>query len=638
MNTYYYLKKIVIYFSILLIILSSLIAYLNVENSKQYFDEYKQLEKNKYVESQKEIITHNVQTVNNIIDYNTQIVQKTLEERLIQRVDFAHKIATSIYEINKNTMSETQIQKLIIETLRDIKFTNNYGEFSTDVYYFIQEVHSEDKIIARLLPATPDKEGTNRADVVDVNNKEYVKEFYHIAKTQKEGFVEYMWFKLNHGVKQQYPKTSYVKLFEPFNWVIGYGEYLDDVEKELQALVIKQIRNMPYVDNNYVFVYQLMDINGGDKFAKMLVNMNRPDLEGEFLSDDYKDINGKAFRKEFLKDIRSNGDAYVTYAYKKPNTEQIEEKISYFYWNKEWNWIIGNGVYINDFEDKFQTLFQVENEEISRIIKDSILFTFVILVLFIVIFIAVAKDLNDIILANEKKQEHKDKMIIQQSKMASMGEMLDNIAHQWRQPLSAITSLASGLKIQKELGILEDGDIEHTSDKIVESAQFLSQTIEDFRGFLRKDKDLRSFDLSAVVEKSLKIVEGTFHGIAVNLDCQENLKVDGYPNELVQAILNILNNARDVLSERVIENKVIDIELTSNEKYAIIEIADNAGGIPSEYLDKIFDSDFTTKGEKGTGIGLYMTKQIIINMGGTIEVFNNKQGAVFRIYIPLTDD
>ncbi len=637
MNTYYYLKKIVIYFSILLIVLSSLIAYLNVENSKQYFDEYKQLEKTKYIESQKEIIIHNVQTVNNIIDYNTQIVKKTLEERLVQRVDFAHKIATSIYEINKNTMSETQIQKLIIETLRNIKFTNNYGEFTTDVYYFIQEVHSKDTIIARLLPATPDKEGTNRADVVDVNNKEYVKEFYNIAQTQKEGFVEYMWFKLNHGAKQQYPKTSYVKLFEPFNWVIGYGEYLDDVEKELQALVIKQIRNMPYVDNNYVFIYQLLDINGGDKFAKMLVNMNRQDLEGEFISDEYKDVNGKAFRKEFLKDIRANGDSFVTYAYKKPNTEQIEEKLSYFYLNKEWNWIIGNGVYINDFEDKFQTLFQVENEEISRIIKDSILFTFVILVLFIVIFIAVAKYLNDIILVNEKKQEHKDKMIIQQSKMASMGEMLDNIAHQWRQPLSAITSLASGLKIQKELGILEDGDIQTTADKIVSSAQYLSQTIEDFRGFLRKDKELRSFDLSAVVEKSLKIVEGTFNGIAVNLDCQENLKVDGYPNELVQAILNILNNARDVLSERIIENKVIDIEITSNEKFAIIEIGDNAGGIPSEYLDKIFDSDFTTKGEKGTGIGLYMTKQIIMNMGGTIEAFNNKQGAVFRIYIPLTD-
>jgi len=637
MNTYYYLKRIIIYFSILLIVLSSLIAYLNVENFKQYFDKYKQLEKIKYIESQKGIITHNVQMVNNIIDYNTQIIKKTLEERLIQRVDFAHKIATSIYEINKNTMSEVQIRKLIIETLRNIKFTNNYGEFTTDVYYFIQEVHSKDKIIARLLPATPDKEGTNRADVVDVNHKAYVKEFYNIAQTQKEGFVEYMWFKPNHGIKQQYLKTSYVKLFEPFNWVIGYGEYLDDVEKELQSLVLKQIRNMPYVDNNYVFVYQLLDINGGDKFAKMLVNINRPDLEGQFISDDYKDINGKAFRKEFLKDIRAKGDSFVTYACKKPNTDQIEEKLSYFYWNKEWNWIIANGVYINDFEDKFQTLFQVENEEINRIIKDSILFTVVVLLLFIVIFIVVAKYLNDIILVNEKKQEHKDKLIIQQSKMASMGEMLDNIAHQWRQPLSVITSLASGLKIQKELGILEDGDIQTTADKIVLSAQYLSQTIEDFRGFLRKDKELRSFDLNAVVEKSLKIVEGTFNGISVNLDCQENLKVDGYPNELIQAILNILSNAKDVLADRKIENKMIDIEITSDEKFAIIEISDNAGGIPNEYMDRIFDSDFTTKGEKGTGIGLYMTKQIIMNMGGKIEASNNKQGAVFRIYIPMTD-
>lgn len=140
-----------------------------------------------------------------------------------------------------------------------------------------------------------------------------------------------------------------------------------------------------------------------------------------------------------------------------------------------------------------------------------------------------------------------------------------------------------------------------------------------------------------MVEKSLKIVDGTFHGISINLDCQESIKVDGYPNELIQAILNILNNAKDVLAEKKIENKMIDIEITSDEKFAMIEISDNAGGIPNEYIDRIFDSDFTTKGEKGTGIGLYMTKQIVINMGGRIEVFNNKQGAVFRIYIPVTD-
>lgn len=635
MNTYSYLKKIIIYFSIVLILLSSLLAYLNVENSKQYFEEYKQLERNKYILSQKEIITHNVKTINNIIDYNTKIVKKTLEERLIKRVEFAHKIATSIYEINKDTMSKAEIQKTIIETLRNIKFTNTYADVTTDVYYFIQELYSQDKIIARLLPTTPDKEGTNRADVVDINNKEYVKEFYNIAQEHKEGFVEYMWFKLNHGIKEQYPKTSYVKVFEPYNWVIGYGEYLDDVEKELQNLVIKQIRNMAYVDNNYVFIYQLLDINGGDKFAKMLVNMNRVDLEGKFISDDYKDINGKEFRKEFLKDIRLKGDSFVTYAYKKPNTDEIEEKLSYFYLNEKWNWIIGNGVYINDFEEKFSSLFRAEEQEINRIVKDIALFSFLILFLFIIVFFVVAKYLNNIILSNQKEQEHKDKLILQQSKMASMGEMLDNIAHQWRQPLSAITTLASGLKIQKELGILEDGDIESTADKIVSSAQHLSQTIEDFRGFLRQDKELRAFDLILVVEKSLKIVEGTFNGISINCDCHDTLKVNGYPNELVQAILNILNNAKDILIEKKIENKMIDIDISSDERLATITIGDNAGGIPQEYIHRIFDSDFTTKGEKGTGIGLYMTKQIIKNMGGDIQAYNNAKGAVFKISLPL---
>lgn len=636
MNTSYYLKKIIIYFSILLVVLSAIIGYLNIQNSKQYFEGYKELERNKYEESQKEILMHNVKVVNNIINYNTQITKKTLEDRLIQRVDFAHKIASSIYEINKDSLSKDQIKKMIIETLRNIKYTNNYGDFSTDVYYFIQEIHSKEEIIARLLPATPNQEGTNRAEVTDTNSKFYVKEFYDVAKTQKEGFVEYMWYKLNHGIKQQYPKTSYVKLFEPFDWVIGYGEYLDDIEKELQLLVENQIRNMEYVDNNYVFIYRLFDINGGDKFAKMLVNMNRTDLEGQFISDEYKDINGKAFRKEFLSDIRKTGESFVTYAYKKPNSDRVEEKLSYFYLNKEWNWIIGNGVYINDFEDKFQTLFKVEDEEINRIIKDSIIFTLIILIFFIIIFYAVAKYLNRIILINQREQEHKDKVIIQQSKMVSMGEMLDNIAHQWRQPLSVITSLASGMKIQQKLGLLDvEKDIETTSDKIMESAQYLSQTIEDFRGFLRKDKEVTTFALNPVMQRSLKIIEGTFNGVTINLECPKEIVVNGYQNELIQAILNILNNARDILIEKQIENKLIDIQVTQDEQYAIIQISDNAGGIPDEFLDKIFNSDFTTKGEKGTGIGLYMTNQILSNMGGKITVSNNTQGAVFSLFVLL---
>lgn len=213
MNVSYYFKKLVFYFSFVLVCVSIIIGYFHIQNTKNYFDEYKEFEKNKYVDSQKELLVHNVKVVNNIIDYNTQIVQKTLEERLITRVDFAHKIATTIYETNKGTLSDEHIKKIIIETLRNIKFANQYSGYTTDVYYFVQEVHTPEKVIARLLPATPNREGTNRANITDVNGKEYVKEFYNIAKTSKEGFVQYLWYKLNHGVKQQYPKTSYVKLF-----------------------------------------------------------------------------------------------------------------------------------------------------------------------------------------------------------------------------------------------------------------------------------------------------------------------------------------------------------------------------------------------------------------------------------------
>jgi signal transduction histidine kinase len=146
---------------------------------------------------------------------------------------------------------------------------------------------------------------------------------------------------------------------------------------------------------------------------------------------------------------------------------------------------------------------------------------------------------------------------------------------------------------------------------------------------------MTTFALNPVIQRSLKIIEGTFNSVTINLDCPKEIIVNGYQNELIQAILNILNNARDILIEKQIENKLIDIQVTQDEQYAIIQISDNAGGIPDEFLDKIFNSDFTTKGEKGTGIGLYMTNQIITNMNGKINVSNNAQGAVFNILLPL---
>ena len=246
-----------------------------------------------------------------------------------------------------------------------------------------------------------------------------------------------------------------------------------------------------------------------------------------------------------------------------------------------------------------------------------------------------------------EKNREKDKQMIQQSRFAALGEMIGNIAHQWRQPLSAISSTASGVELQLELGIASQEDIKKSYHDIKNYVQFLTQTIEDFRGFFKKDKDRIEFDMKEVLKNSLSITHATYKDnnieVITKLDnCA--LLSQGMPTELSQAFLNILNNARDATVEKKPTLRSVYIYSKITEKENILFFQDNAGGIPEGIIEKIFDPYFTTKHQsQGTGIGLYMSKDIIEkNMHGRLSVRNTEQildgqtytGACFEVALP----
>lgn len=238
-----------------------------------------------------------------------------------------------------------------------------------------------------------------------------------------------------------------------------------------------------------------------------------------------------------------------------------------------------------------------------------------------------------------EKRTKQESLLIQQSRLAAMGEMLGNIAHQWRQPLSVVTTAATGMKVEKEFGIsTEETEIEKL-DVIIKTSNFLSNTIEDFSNFFKPNKNRVDFEIKDKVEQSLELVSASlnFNHIEVETRYEEIEKVYGFPNEYSQAILNILTNAKDVLVSKKIKNPVITIRTYEKNEYGYLEISDNAGGIDEEILDKIFDPYFTTKHQsQGTGIGLYMSKMIIEqNMNGELEAKNSVHGAIFIISIPI---
>ena len=350
---------------------------------------------------------------------------------------------------------------------------------------------------------------------------------------------------------------------------------------------------------------------------------------------------------EDLMEISKKGEGFYSYIQnKKPDNEQPIKKISFVKGLDNWSWIIGSGFYEDDMEKAINDKKEELNEEFKEYLFKTIMFTFFLIIFLLIISIYFTEILQRKFKKYQYEKNKQQNIIAQQSKMAALGEMIGHIAHQWRQPLSSISTSSTGMKLQKEMNILEDDFLIKGLEQINKSVQYLSTTIDDFRNFYKPNKNKSEFKILDIIDKVINLIGSQFisNGIKI-IKSGDNIKVNTYENELIQIIINLLNNARDELVKKDLDyEKLIFINVLKKEKNIVLEIKDNAGGIPEEIKDKIFFAYFTTKKDNdGTGFGLYMSSQIVENMDAKIEVSNdnyefegkNYTGALFRIIIPL---
>jgi signal transduction histidine kinase len=241
--------------------------------------------------------------------------------------------------------------------------------------------------------------------------------------------------------------------------------------------------------------------------------------------------------------------------------------------------------------------------------------------------------------------KRKEALLAEQTKLAAMGEMIGNIAHQWRQPLNIISVISSGTRLKKEMDLLTDDMLVDALKTISETTEHLSNTIDVFKDFLKENKEKSLFNLSQNIMNNISLIDTILNEneIEIDLDLDDSIYIYNFANEFSQAFINILHNASDAIAFKLKKGslKIIKITTKQLDGHAIIEIADNAGGINSEIINKIFEPYFTTKHKfQGTGLGLYMTHKIIQeSMKGKINVSNNTFtyktqecfGALFKI-------
>ncbi len=419
------------------------------------------------------------------------------------------------------------------------------------------------------------------------------------------------------------------------------------LKKKIQERVLRNIKEIRFGNNGYIYIID---------YDTIYLSHIRDEFIGKTALENKNIINVSSAISDLI-NIAKNGAGYYTYVQvSKADSNKLDyaTKISYVRGINDWNWMVGAGYYLDDMNIEVKKTEDELNENFRNYVIEIVKYStilIIVLLLFSIYFSKLLqrrfekyrKEISQYIDENSKQQN----LLLYQSKMASMGEMIGNIAHQWRQPLSTITATASGIRLQNELNMLDKEFLDDGLKGISNSAMYLSHTIDDFRNFFKKDDEKTKFFVKDLLERTISLISSKFNDNEIYiLKTIENIELYNHQNQLIQVIINLLNNAKDEFDKiDKSAKKYIFIDSYKKDSEYIIKIKDNAGGIKKEIIGKIFEQHFTTKSDvDGTGIGLFMSKEIIEkNAKGKISAYNEEfeyegsiyKGAVFEIILTI---
>ncbi len=587
-----------------------------VDKVSAYFYETKERSIKEHIDTKKAKSEIWVKQLNLLFDYKNSRVEENIKSELRTRVDMAYKSAKFIYEKYKGKKSKQEIKERIIDALNQMTYTQNKD------YIFITDFSGKN-----ILSRSSTLKQKNISGYTDVDNRAIILEEIQKVRKRGEGFLESNFYV---GAGRQ---ITFVKNLNIYNWYIGSSVNILQKKESLKSELLAMVQSIPMDSANFVGLYD------GKKLIYLSEKM-RKTHEDESL--------------EIISDYLSKKSTWY------------KDKIDGFYYYSKYyeplDWHLVYGFEISKMSEKelkkHRELEVMLDNELEFIIKASASIVMFIVVLSLLLSVKinrifsqyseeVQKRTDELESLNEsleqrvsdelKAHRQKDKMLIQQSKMAEMGDMLSMIAHQWRQPLNQMSYLFMNIDsayAHKEL------TKEYLEDKLKEGntlLEFMSVTIDDFRNYFRPDKDKKFVLVSDVVNTSVALMQKSLDlsGVKIELDAQGRELTHIYKNEFIQVILNLIKNAKDILVDNRVKNPKITITTRCKSEKLIVEVCDNAGGVDEEIMDKIFEPYFSTKDKhSGTGLGLYMSKMIIEeHLDGKLSVHNAKDGACFKIEI-----
>ena len=619
-----------------------------------------------YVAARKEMIRREIDRTLNFIAYKRKTTESRIRQDIRARIYDAHALASQIVERNKDKLTRKQLEDMVRETLRPIRFNKGRG------YYFATGLDGVEQLFAD----RPEMEGAPILDMKDTQGKWIIRDMIHIVKSQDEGFIEYTWTK-PESAGREFPKLAFVKLFKPFNWLIGTGEYLDDMDAELREETLDRIRSLRVGNDGYVFVINY----DGD----VLCNFPHSPFGGKNLNEAGSPIAREVFQKLQLYSHAPEG-GFIRYTWPKPSTGENAEKISFVRAVPEWRWYIGTGAYI----DEIQQVIADNRQSLQKRVRSEATHALVALGIGLIATVLLAHVFSrriqaqcglltrffegaareDITIdpsamsirefrvlaraANQMVAERKqlEERISRSEKMESLGRLAGGVAHDLNNVLTGLVSYPDFILTQ----IDESNPLWKPLQTMKKSGETAAAIVEDLLTLARRSVATQKvINLNTLIKDYMASPEfmhrkRQYPQVTVQTDFTRNmLNIKGSPIHLSKMAMNLLVNAMEAMpdggtltvSTRIthLDQPLEGYDEVKEGDYVVLTVTDTGTGIPRNDLKRIFEPFYTRKvmGRSGTGLGLAIVWSTVSDHNGYVDVQSTVgQGASFMVYFPIT--
>ncbi len=557
-----------------------------------------------YIDTQKAQGEMWVNHLKMISEYKNNTLVQEVKDELKAKLERAEKITKLIYNNRSKKYEKKYINTEINYMINDFSYSDIYSDI------FIYDFNSN----SILKPLKSQKIKL----LTDMPMRSLKLEELQKVRKYKSGFIE---VSLNDSAKQ----IVYVKNLNINNWYIGIGAIVTKDSEYIKSKLLEMISAIPVKKSDFLSVYEgKNEIFSSQReykiprlnFATSAMWYEDVDSGYFYLSDYYKDLDW-----HFIYGFNINKMSSQEFQKLKNIEKAIDEEFEFMF--------IGSALIVL-FVTILSLLLSIKLNKIFKEYQNEVDSTTLKLV-------NINEALEQRVENGIKLQREKDKILIQQSKMAEMGDMLSMIAHQWRQPLNQMSYLFMNLDGAYENKELNKVYLDEKLKEGNELLEFMSVTIDDFRNYFRPNRDKELVLVSKLIDSAVSLIIKPLELENINLEITSkgDKAIPLYKNEFIQVLLNLIKNAKDILVQNSVENPKISIDYTFQNSMLIVTISDNGGGIDEKLIDKIFEPYYSTKDKNsGTGLGLYMSKMIIEeHLDGELVVKNINGGACFEIRI-----